>query len=372
MNKAELEQRIHAVCRMRRLSLHTERMIDFDDIKSRHRIEDFLASRNIEVKRASGGFTCKCPFHDGDNKASLFIHGSKQYAKCWTRCEYIGSIIDVVMALDGVDKFRACEILEGKPLTELEQANRPRPQKQQKLCFERRECRELPRMFRAEQLKEPPQHYFELIGRARSLHYNAIELAHNAGCLRFCQARWRDDGEAFNCYAILDVDNPLNVQFRRLDTDANGKALCFWRDAKVMGWKGNTGSWPVGIDVALLNPASTILLVEGTGDFLAAWDIRSQGYDVVPVAMFGASNSIHPRALPFFERRQVVIVQQHDLACQLAAERWTSQLAGVHANVRTWIVPEEGADLNDYVSSGGDANLIFRVSSTATQTTTSK
>jgi len=111
-------------------------MIDFDDIKARHRIEDFLARRGIEVKRAAGGFTCKCPFHDGDNKASLFIHGAKQYAKCWTRCGYIGSVLDVVMALDGAENaIAAAEILEGRPLTE-EEKSRPKVQRTVHLRFE--------------------------------------------------------------------------------------------------------------------------------------------------------------------------------------------------------------------------------------------
>lgn len=344
-------------------------MIDFDDIKARHRIEDFLARRGIEVKRASGGFTCKCPFHDGDNKASLFIHGAKQYAKCWTRCGYIGSVLDVVMALDGAENaIAAAEILEGRPLTE-EEKSRPKVQRTVHLRFEDTMTRRpLPRLLRAEQLKMGAQAAFEVVAKARGLCWTSIKLAHDAGCVRFCREHWENDrgwrSEDFNCYAVIDVGNPCNVQFRRMDADANGKALPFWvkdgKPTKVLGRTGNNAHWPVGIDVAIEHRASTILLVEGTGDFLAGWDIRGLGYDVIPVAFFGAGiHQFDPRALPFFERREVLIAMQHDAACESASLKLANQLVTVHAKVRTWLVPEEGADLNDYVSAGGDVEKIF-------------
>jgi len=65
--------------------------------------------------------------------------------------------------------------------------------------------------------------------------------------------------------------------------------------------------------------------------------------------------------LPFFERRNVIIAQQHDAACEVAVQRWTQQLQAHHARVRTWLVPDEGADLNDYVSAGGDVEKIFNL-----------
>ena len=340
-------------------------MIDFDAIKDRHRIEDVLVQRyNVVLKRASGGYLVKCPIHSEQNGASFSVNDKKQLWRCHGKCQAGGSVLDLVMAMDGAENaLAAAEILEGRALTD-EEKTRPKPQRLAKLQFldERAEARAampLPRMFRAEQLKEQPQHYFETIAKARGLHWTSIKMAHDAGCVRFCQAQWREDGERFNCYAILDAENPVNVQFRRMDLDANGKAKCFWGDTKVMGWKGNQGNWPVGIDVALANPQSTILLVEGTGDFLAGWDIRALGHDVIPVGMFGASNAINLHTLPFFERREVIIVQQHDAACEIATERWTQQLATAHARVRTWLVPDEGADLNDYVSAGGDVNLII-------------
>lgn len=353
-------------------------MIDFDAIKARHDIAVVLASRyNVVMKRASGGWLVKCPIHGEQKGASFSVNQNKQLWRCHGKCQAGGSVLDLVMAMEDCSTaVEAAEKLEGRALTDEDRAAfKPKPHAySQQFTSEREDARAampLPKMFRADQLKEDPMHYFDIIAKARKLHRLSIKMAHDAGCLRFCQVQWRAGGEKFNCYAILDAANPVNVQFRRMDcypddhpiVELRGKALPFWGDTKVMGWKGNQGNWPVGIDVAIANPKATIMLVEGTGDFLAAWDIRALGHDIIPVGIFGASNAINPNTLTFFERRKVIIAQQHDPACALAVERWTKQLADYHANVRTWLVPEEGADLNDYISVGGDVELILNVKS---------
>lgn len=335
-------------------------MIDFPAIKARHRIEDVLARRSgIELRRASGGYQAKCPIHNEQKGHSFTINEKKQTWRCFGKCQTGGSVIDLIIALDGAaDPVAAAEILEGRPLTH-EEKTRPRTKLTRHTPLhltdertQRRLLTPLPNMLRADQLKNPPRHYFDLIATARQLHWVAIQMAHDSGTLRFCQAQWHPEGEKFPCYAILDIENPLNVQFRRLDPDEHGRAKCFWGDTKVMGWKGNQGNWPVGIDNALRHPKSTLLLVEGTGDFLAAWDIRNLGIDIIPIGIFGASNSISPQALPFFERRKVMIIQQHDPAAEQAAARWHQQLTSVGSTVTTWQVPEPGADLNDHITAG--------------------
>lgn len=322
-------------------------MIDFAAIKARHRIEDVLARRGEVLNKVSGGFATRCPVHGGEKPRSLFIHAGKQWCKCWTECGYIGSVLDLVMALDGAaTPAAAAEILEGRPLTE-EERSRPRPApRAARLRFtEERETAALPKFYRGE------RRHFEVIAAARGLPWETIQMAHDAGHLRFCQAGWRD-GQSFNCYAILDMSHPVNVQFRRMDADAAGKALPFWDDVKVMGWKGNRGGWPVGLDSLLKSAQSRVVLVEGTGDFLAAWYLRDLGCDVIPVAMFGATQSIPREALPFFERREVIIIEQHDESGARAAAKWQEQLqkAGAKTAIRRQ-VPDEGGDLNDLIRS---------------------
>lgn len=300
-------------------------MIDFAAIKDRHRLEDVVPRRyHVELRRASGGYQAKCPIHSEQSGTSFTINEKKQRWRCWGKCQNSGSVLDLVMVMEGADNaVAAAEILEGRPLTP-EEKTRPRikPTRTTPLHLtdertQRRLLTPLPPMLRADQLKHPARHYYDLIATARKLHWVAIQMAHDAGTLRFCNPQWHPDGEKFPCYAILDIENPVNVQFRRLNLDETGKAKCFWGDTKVMGWKGNQGNWPVGIDNALRHPKSTLLLVEGTGDFLAAWDIRNQGIDIIPIGIFGASNSISSAALPFFERRKVFIIEQHDPAAAL-------------------------------------------------------
>lgn len=329
-------------------------MIDFAAIKARHRIEDVLAKRGAVLHKVSGGWATRCLIHDGKKPRSLFIHEKKQYATCWTQCGHIGSVIDVVMALDGAaDAVAAVEILEGRQLTATERDS-PRPARAERLrLVADRQSQELPKFFRGE------KRHFEQVGLARGLPWQTIQLAHDFGHLRFCQAGWRA-GQKFNCYAVMDIGNPVNVQFRRMDADPETlKALPFWDDVKVMGWRGNNGRWPVGLDSAIQHLEADILLVEGTGDFLAAWWARQCGHEVIPVAMFGSSNPIDSRAMPFFERRRVIIAQQHDESGKKAAEKWASALSAVPARVSIWPVPGDGFDLNDYISAGGDVGEIF-------------
>jgi hypothetical protein len=127
-----------------------------------------------------------------------------------------------------------------------------------------------------------------------------------------------------------------------------------WFDrAKVMGITGNWAAWPVGLSVANRFPDLPLILVEGTGDFVAAYDqVAATHWNAVPIAMFGASQKIHPGALPLIAGRTVLIIEQHDPAGQRAASTWAEQLTSVGSPVTTWQVPEPGADLNDHITAG--------------------
>jgi hypothetical protein len=146
-------------------------------------------------------------------------------------------------------------------------------------------------------------------------------------------------------WAILDVDNPCNTQVRRMD----GK---LWFDrAKVMGITGNWAAWPVGLTVADKFPDLPLVLVEGTGDFVAAYDaVAATHWNAIPIAMFGASQKIHPGALPLLAEKTITIIEQHDPAGARATANWAEQLATVGATVTTWQVPTPGSDLNDHIA----------------------
>ena len=99
---------------------------------------------------------------------------------------------------------------------------------------------------------------------------------------------------------------------------------------------GSWASWPIGITEA--KPFPAIALVEGGPDFLAAhylalWEQAShhtkRDARCSPVAMLGASQTIHPDALPLFAGKRVRILSHADEAGLRAARRWAEQLVTV-------------------------------------------
>lgn len=317
-------------------------MIDFAAIKARHPLEAVLERRGVVLRRAPGGYVARCPVHGGEKGWAFSINEKKQLWYCHSKCQRGGDVFRLVMELDGAaDARAAAEILEGRPLTEQER-QRPAPARAEVAkTAEVRILPSVPKFYLGE------ERHLRAVADLRKLHWRSMEEAQRQGCLRFCMAY---DQPAF---AVLDAANPCNVQVRRMDGQ-----LWFER-SKVMGVRGNWAAWPVGLSAALAHPKSTILLVEGTGDFLAGWDMRNQAVDVIPVAMFGAGQAIHPGALPLFEHRRVIIIEQHDGAGASARERWLAQLQQAAARVSVWQVPGEGADLNDHISAGHDPEPIL-------------
>jgi hypothetical protein len=315
-------------------------MIDFAAIKSRHPLEDYVHHRAERVRRAPGGIICACPIHKEANGTSFSVNIKKQVWHCFGKCRAGGDILSLVMALDGAaDARAAAEILEGRPLTDDEtQSAAARTIAPRAEIVTPKELPELPKFYLGE------QRHFDQIATLRKLpHAHGVAMMQEFGVLRFCMAY---DQPA---YAILDVDNPCNVQVRRMDGE-----LWFGR-SKVMGIRRNWSQWPVGLTVLERHRTRIpIMLVEGTGDFIAAWHYASEHGDFVPVAMFGASQPIHPSALPLFHGHKVKIMQQNDPAGFKASADWKDQLQTVAAHPEIIQIPGEGTDLNDHLSAGGE------------------
>jgi hypothetical protein len=317
-------------------------MIDAETIKSRHRIEDVLTARGVHLRNATSGFTCKCPIHQEQSGASFSVNVRKQLWFCHGKCGTGGDIFTLLQHLDGAaDWIEAAEILEQRPLREglanPERKWTPPPKRQPPPeVLSPRTIPVLPKLYLGH------KRHFQALAEQRKLsHWSGPCLMQSLGVLRFTVAYQHP------AWAILDVENPCNVQVRRMD----GK-LWFER-AKVMGITGNWAAWPVGLTVAQQHPDPPLMLVEGTGDFVAAYDlVAATTLNVVPVAMFGASQKIHASALPLFAERRTIIIQQHDPAGERATNTWAEQLRSVGSPVTIWQVPEPGADLNDHISAG--------------------
>ena len=131
-----------------------------------------------------------------------------------------------------------------------------------------------------------------------------------------------------------DSSARVNAQARRMDGQK-------WEhiDAKAWTLPGAWASWPIGISEA--QPFPAIALCEGGPDLLAAhylalWEQAThhtkRDAQCSPVALLGASQRIHPDALPMFAGKRVRIFGHNDEAGREAVECWARELATVGAD----------------------------------------
>jgi hypothetical protein len=186
----------------------------------------------------------------------------------------------------------------------------------------------------------------------RGLSFEALQMATATGILRF--ARLRD----YRVWIVTDQTRYV-AEARRLDGEpwthiGNKKS---WT---LPGGSEGRKKWPLGILEA--QNCRAIALVEGAPDFLAAfhWIWAEGRCDVAPVAILGASMSIHPVALRLFQRKRVRIFPHYDAERFNgfdAARGWETQLRAAGAIVDCFdcsgLTRSDGqpvSDLNDLCS----------------------
>ena len=180
----------------------------------------------------------------------------------------------------------------------------------------------------------------------RCLAGEALEIAAAAGALWFATLR------GLRAWIVTDRTRYV-AEARRLD----GK---LWQHIRAKSWTLPGGSegrkrWPLGI-LEATESSKAAALVEGAPDFLAAfhWIWSENRPDVAPVAILGASMSIHPVALRLFQGKRVRIFPHYDADGFDAARRWEAQLQSVGAVVDCFdcsgLTKSDGgtvSDLND-------------------------
>lgn len=190
-------------------------------------------------------------------------------------------------------------------------------------------------------LRAPTSDEVEQIARQRHVSPEGVLYAASLGVLFV--APWR----GFASWCVTDSAR-WNCQFRRMD----GKPFPHPAGAKkTLAVSGSWASWPIG--TADLRTAENVLLVEGSGDFLAAWHFITAEHlhgRCVAVAMTGAANWIPSEALAEIAKKRVRIFPHLDTshAGEEAALRWETQLtkAGGYAHCY---------DLNDLATIAGDS-----------------
>ncbi|NBS53916.1 MAG: hypothetical protein EBS96_15140 [Spartobacteria bacterium] len=196
---------------------------------------------------------------------------------------------------------------------------------------------ELPPLYRCRE-------FFKELAEIRSVSIEAVSLAvDNLGTIRFFHdSRWKR--------GWVLTDRSERVLQGRLITGEKwyhgGKTHNFIKGIH----------YPVGIATSWNFPADfPILLVEGSGDYLAACDVDLHAKrEFLPVAMLGTLATIPDDCLPFFKGRDVRIIAHPGDGGRKAAEGWKSRLDPVARVTGTHL---RDGDLNDLVKRDGAASV---------------
>jgi hypothetical protein len=191
----------------------------------------------------------------------------------------------------------------------------------------------------------------------RKISREGLDFASERGLLRFAALK--------DCPAWIVTDSArVNAQARRMDGWE-------WENIGAKAWTlpGAWASWPIGITEA--QPFPAIALCEGGPDLLAAFHFifcEDREAQCSPVTMLGASQRIHPDALPMFTGKRVRIFGHDDEDGRAAVERWARQLESVGADVDAFtfaglrqVDGKPVKDLNDCTSIHADDFEVERI-----------
>ena len=305
------------------------------EAKVRLKIPDLWRYFDLQGKP---GRSCRSPFRE-DSNASFSV---SEDGLLWN--DFAdgtgGDAVDFLQRATGLDARATCrkflELAIGQPLHPVTGRYR----------IAQKQDRALP-VFPPMRSGTAAEH--EQLARLRHLHIEAIRVAVGADLLRF--AEWKRQA----AWLVVDPSGHC-AQARRMD------GLPWSCGAKAITLPGSWASWPIGCD---LGEYARIILTEGGPDLLAALHfivLSGRATDCCPVAMLGATQKIHPEALPYFAGKRVRIAAHADQAGRKAARTWAEQLATVGAHV-------DAVDCGGYPLIGGgiskDLNDLCRVQNPA-------
>lgn len=180
------------------------------------------------------------------------------------------------------------------------------------------------------------------VARLRSVPVYSVEAMQAKGLLKFGTV------VGFPSWIVLDAQNLL-AEGRRLNGHQYPQ-MGTLAQRKTHTLRGSTKDWPLGLTASRL----PILLVEGSGDFVAAchycFDIPLEDWE--PVAFLGAAvKTIHPDALPLLKGRWVRIIPQLDEAGRTAFSIWANLLLKLGCTVQQFkldgLIRADGQPVND-------------------------
>lgn len=194
-------------------------------------------------------------------------------------------------------------------------------------------------------MREPSLAECANIAASRGLHPESVKLAACDGLVfmseRLGSLSW-----------VLTDSARWNAQYRRIDSSPY--EIGDGRKVKTLGAKGGWAAWPLGLPSLESAGFPLAVIVEGTPDALAAFQVISEaGLSAVcgVVCMTGAGLRIPAECLPVFKGRRVRIfphVGDTTKAGDEAGLRWECQLQEAGANV-------DAFDLSGLIQADGKA-----------------
>lgn len=207
---------------------------------------------------------------------------------------------------------------------------------------------------RLERKHRGSKHEKIMLCRRRSFSQDALELAEEIGTLRFgriCEAPcW-----LLGCNRIIEARRLNGMLF---------PAYGALPERKAHTVKGSSKNWPIGLESDFFRGDETILLVEGSPDYISTIDfmIWSGRPKFQPLAMLGKSSSIAQEALHRLSGRRVRVFPHIDGI--EAYERWRGQLESVGCVVDAFRFDELQSERGSPIGDLNDLLLCTEFSST--------
>jgi hypothetical protein len=271
------------------------------------------------------GKSCRSPFREDRNPSfSINLYKGEERWRDWgtseggDACDFYARLVGITDKKEAALKFIAHA--GGTPERRPQAIIRPRVQ----------ESKQPQRKPLQVDLRDGTEEELEQLCQLRGYSMPGVLLAIQRGHL------YLGEYKGHTCYFTTDI-TWYNIDVRRLDGEP------FFNGPKTLTPKGGSKTWPVGLEESM--DYSNIMLVEGSGDFLAAhtliWgegrNIDRPNYPAVGVVGMMGSGAIPKDCLPAFKGKHVQVFPHYDpskkQAGYKAAIKWKEALEGTGAKV---------------------------------------
>jgi hypothetical protein len=297
---------------------------DIPAMKARLPLPSLLDMLGLGVLAHKSAF---CPFHENtDTPAFSVFQTMKGWRwRCHSQCGS-GDEIDFIERLEKCSRGEA--IVRYSQLAGVPGTSNYVPSQSRKTSLHVTSCVEI--RF-PDDLHKGCQAELDAVAKLRKVDFWAVATMQQNGVLLFGSVC------GFDCWIVTDPTRKV-AEARRLD----GQMFPAFRggnERKAHTLRGSSKSWPVGLILPrhLHDAFQNILLVEGSGDFVAAYHLCIEkginGQNWQPVAMLGATARIHPEAFPLFRGKRVKIIPHIDEAGSGGAQNWATDLKQIGREV---------------------------------------